>query len=114
MQEPSYLKKLHENYLHWCPGCGEMHSIPRDQRWQFNGDLDRPSFRPSLRVVRMKKEIVDGNWTGNVVRDDAGNIVPHCCHYTVAWGLMHFHPDSTHALAGQTVRLPELPTENAF
>ena len=57
----------------------------------------------------MKKEFVDGLWTGDVVRNADGDIILHCCHYTLAWGRLHFYADCTHDLAGQTIRLPELP-----
>jgi len=64
----------------WCPGCDRAHGY--DSRWAFNGDLDRPTFTPSL-----------------VVEESA------LCHSFVTDGRIQFLADSTHALAGQTVDL---------
>lgn len=53
--------------------------------WDFNGDLERPTFTPSLKN------------TGE------GEV----CHLFVTAGQIEYCPDCTHALAGQTV--PMLP-----
>jgi hypothetical protein len=69
-----------------CPGCEKEH--PFDQRWEFNGDLDRPTFRPSLRVFGKKGETL--------------------CHSFVVDGRIQFLDDCAHNLKGQTVDLPEI------
>lgn len=71
-------------YLFECPGCCEAHIF--DDRWRFNGDLERPTLSPSYLT-----------WT-----DDAR------CHSFVKDGRIRFLGDCTHDLAGQTVDLPEL------
>lgn len=96
--------------LFYCAGCKEMHQVGVGDgpgpRWDFNGDFDRPTFTPSVRVSG-HKVIRDkaGKWTGEWERDAAGNPVPSVCHSFVRDGQIEFLGDSTHALAGQTVRL---------
>ena len=38
----------------WCPGCVDFHALyvtgEGRPRWNFNGDMDKPTFDPSLRV----------------------------------------------------------------
>ncbi len=73
------------HWLFFCPGCQRAHFF--DERWTFvNGDLVKPTFDGSLRVISN----------------------PHC-HSFVKDGTIQFLPDSTHALAGQTV--PMVPWE---
>ena len=74
--------------LIFCPGCECAHGY--DSRWQFNGDLNRPTFTPSY-VVRSS--------------NDQGDTV---CHSFVTDGRIQFLGDCTHALAGQTVDLPDM------
>lgn len=74
-----------------CPGCGMPH-VPRAGDWTFNGDFDRPTFFPSL-----------------LVEYDHGEDRHHVrCHSFVRDGQIEFLGDSTHALRGQTVDLPEI------
>lgn len=56
--------------------------------WSFNGDLDRPTFSPSILVYPSHKQ---------------GR-----CHSFVRDGKIEFLGDCDHALKGQTVELPEL------
>lgn len=75
-----------------CPneGCG-FHQV--DDGWTFNGDLEKPSFTPSVRCW----------WTGI----DEGERVTETCHFYVTDGKVQFLSDSTHAFAGQTHDLPD-------
>ncbi|MGN6235007.1 DUF6527 family protein [Dyella sp.] len=97
-----------------CPGClysdgspsrhiipiaelpaGEAEMSPHigwKDRWTFNGDMQRPTFSPSLNT-----------WWGG-----KDGIPLHRCHSFIREGRIEFLPDSTHALAGQTVELPEI------
>ena len=77
-----------------CPGCGCLHIF--DQRWSFNGDMDKPTFSPSMLVngtPDMQKYINENN--------------PRC-HSFVRDGMIQFLSDCTHELAGKTVELPEI------
>lgn len=96
--------------LHWledgttlafhCPACGKNHYIAVNARheestdppcWSWNGDMDKPSFRPSIRT-----------WAnGEAVR------LNHSCHSFVTDGEISFCDDSFHEFAGQTLKLPE-------
>jgi len=78
---------------HWCPGCKSIHRINvnapnkySNARWTWDGNVDAPTFSPSI------------------------NIVGHC-HYFIRAGQIQFCQDSTHALAGKTVPLPEFSHE---
>lgn len=73
-------------YLFWCPGCEELHqyTVPR---WQFNENMEFPTFSPSLLYPSK---------------------VP-LCHIFLTDGRIQFLSDCGHKLAGQTVDLPPLP-----
>jgi hypothetical protein len=77
----------------WCPGCQCGHVfnayINREPRWNFNGDLTRPTLDGSL-LVR------SGNANG-----------PTVCHSFVKDGQIQFLGDCTHELAGKTVPLEQ-------
>ncbi len=86
------IRKLEELMTHWCPGCQQRHYIntvsddvsPGAPVWEFNGDATKPTFTPSVNIVGK-------------------------CHYNITEGKIIYHGDSQHALAGQTVDLPDLP-----
>jgi hypothetical protein len=78
----------------WCPGCDESHVVGtrgRQPIWQWNESVDAPTFSPSIRVTSRR----NGKDT--------------CCHSFVEDGNIRFLGDCTHALAGQTVPLPDWP-----
>lgn len=82
----------------WCPGCNDPH-IFYLPRWQYNGDPDCPTFTPSLL-----------NRTGRAVdptHEPAPDDPPEICHLFLTDGKLHYCSDSTHALAGQVVDLPD-------
>ena len=101
------LRRAGGGYVHWCPGCEEVHRIP--DSWTFNGDIDCPTFNPSVKITGVKAVVVDGRWNGEFVRDAEGKPVPQLCHYFLHAGKLQFCGDSQHAFAGKTVDLPELP-----
>jgi hypothetical protein len=82
--------------------------------WQYNGNPEKPTFSPSL-MVR------SGHYAGGHKSGDDcyctwearyGSPPPHpctICHSVVTDGRIAFCSDSTHALAGQTVDLPDFP-----
>ena len=83
-------------YAFHCPGCGYLHGYytkphKRDGQdmpvWAFNGDMERPTFTPSLLV----------NAHDPKTR----------CHLFLTDGKLHYCSDSHHKLAGQTVDCPE-------
>ena len=77
------------SYMFWCPGCETHHSYDVREdggrpNWRFNGDMERPTFTPSLHYP------------------------DRVCHLFLTDGRIQFLGDCTHKLAGQTVDLPEL------
>jgi hypothetical protein len=75
-----------------CPGCQGGHSIPTAgaRGWKWNGSLDKPTVKPSIFVNR-----------------GSTNPTQPACHSFVTDGKIQFMRDSTHALAGKTVDIPE-------
>lgn len=86
-------------YAHWCPACEEVHAY-QVPRWTFNGDLEKPSFTPSM-LIRWGERIPDQEGK----HEGMGGI----CHYFLTAGELAYCADSTHALAGKTVPLPKWP-----
>lgn len=81
----------------FCPGCKCAHALSvngvkntRGASWNFNGDMERPTFTPSL--------------LQDDTRPDGSR---HVCHSFITDGRIQFLSDSTHELSGQTVELPE-------
>ena len=90
----------------WCPGCREAHVV--GPNWTFNGDYERPTFSPSIRVTGVMVERDEsGKWTGEWARGVDGKPLPQVCHSFVCGGQIEFLGDCTHALAGQTVLVVE-------
>lgn len=104
MQISRFLRKSSVGYIHYCPACEEAHSYRTDGQgkanWTFNGNAERPSFTPSMLIRWGAKVPGYENW-----KDDPGGT----CHYFLTDGQISYCGDSTHALAGKTVALPELP-----
>jgi hypothetical protein len=104
----------------WCPGCQEPHHIPvaperqPGARWGYNGDPARPTFTPSI-LVRSGHYLP--GWKAETCycepRADGDDWGFECqsCHSYVTDGRIQFLPDSSHALAGQTVDLPPYPRD---
>lgn len=94
--------------MFWCPGCDMAHRIQHGdgsgERWGWNGNVDKPTFTPSVlvRYNHPKGHTKDNpapiGWVGEYVDD--------ICHSFVTDGRIQYLGDCTHALAGQTVDLP--------
>jgi hypothetical protein len=91
----------HEVWWFRCPGCNELHGVttksPTFDPWGFNGDPDHPTFTPSFLTWR-----------------DWGDHAGRRCHSFITDGQIQFLNDCTHALANQTVELPDLPKGGLF
>lgn len=81
--------------LFYCPGCDGAHPYhvgnPTGPTWSWNGDGDKPTFTPSLRVL---------NHSGGT-----------SCHLFLTDGMIHYCSDSPHELAGKTVPCPDFPED---
>lgn len=113
MQVSAKLCLSTRGFAHWCPACKQTHSLFYGWKFTNRGKPDaliKPSFEPSFRHTG-KQEIVDakGEWTGDWVRGPDGKALDACCHYILTDGILNFCPDCTHALAGKSVPLPDLP-----
>jgi hypothetical protein len=91
-----------------------------DSRWTFDGNMDAPTFAPSLLVGpwwRMPhdwdSDTAPRNLDGTYVLSPDGVHMASAfeaqCHSFVRSGRIEFLRDCTHEFAGQTVDLPELP-----
>lgn len=87
------------DYAFDCPGCGFLHLISDKTSktpgatWEFNGNLDRPTFSPSYLL-----------WNDDPVTKKRLRT----CHSYIVDGKIQFLGDCTHELKGQTVDLPEV------
>jgi hypothetical protein len=85
--------------MFWCPGCDGAHQVKvgegQGPRWGYNENPEAPTFTPSVLVT----------YNGS----DAGidGAPPAICHSFVTDGRIQFLTDCTHALAGQTVDIPD-------
>lgn len=95
--------------MFWCPGCDGAHQVGVGEgpgpRWGYNGNPDAPTFTPSV-LVRGTMPITDEE-RDRIMAGEKFEPVPLVCHSFVTNGQIQFLGDSTHALAGQTVPLPD-------
>ncbi|GAB0156239.1 hypothetical protein CHRYSEOSP005_15030 [Chryseobacterium sp. Alg-005] len=78
-------------YMFDCPGCKCSHYVNTNDKWgnvvwDFNGNLDKPTVRPSILVHPNHK---NGR-----------------CHSFITDGKIQYLIDCDHELAGETVELP--------
>lgn len=119
---PYLLEKVTEmgRYLyHYCPACDELHQYVVDRKdgnrpaWGFNGDLNKPSFTPSMLIrsghyASGQKETAETcylcNGDDESLRDICG-----ICHYFVTQGKIQYCGDCTHDHKDKIVDLPAIP-----
>lgn len=85
-------------YMFLCPGCNEIHQVWTDKAdgvepWSYNGDVDRPTINPSVKVTMPNRTTMGVN---------------DICHSFIRNGNIEFLSDCTHSLAGKTVELPDM------
>lgn len=113
-----------------CPGCNDLHQVrvntppagfelreptPPHPYWSWNGNLERPTFNPSV-LVRTGHYCHTPPVPGNCACDFQERFPEEdpwawpcvVCHSFVRDGRIQFLGDCTHALAGKTVDLPEI------
>ena len=118
--------KLHqvaENYYAFhCPGCQYGHAVTvnghknsQGASWGWNGSMDKPTFTPSINIrtgLYAGSVLVDENDKENFpVGKEWNDMLKRTsvvCHSVVTAGNIHYMADSTHALSGQIVELPDL------
>lgn len=93
----------------FCPGCGHNHTYPLENPggpvWTFNGDVNNPTFTPSL-LNRWGKH-ADPNWQ-EPEGAQPGNKWSGTCHLYVTNGQIIYLGDCTHHLAGKTVEMEDI------
>lgn len=106
-----------------CPGCGIDHAVNVNQAtrpcWSWNGSLDLPTFKPSIRVRWTKMTELGRKQRTEWLDTDkkpypgfqAFDHIDMICHSFVKDGKIQFLNDCTHELAGQTVDLPDVGEE---
>lgn len=106
----------HEEYSFNCPGCGHgtIHRIvvkwgTQSRRtkptWQFNNNLDSPSFTPELEFNGPTRHFnpTTQTWSESSNSDPANGIFR--CVSTLENGVLTFSELSEHGLAGKWVRI---------
>jgi hypothetical protein len=95
----------------WCPGCDESHHVRVGVEgrpcWTFDGDVERPTFAPSVLVTGT--QLMTDDEHARLMRGEHVEPRPMRCHSFVRAGHIEFLTDCTHALAGQTADLPAWP-----
>lgn len=93
----------------WCPGCDRAKAIPfaGEHAWTWNGDRERPTLSPSI-LQRGKRPITDDEHA-RIMAGEQVEVPDLVCHSFVRDGRFEFLGDCTHALAGQTVEIPDWP-----
>ncbi len=79
------IKETGNQYYFHCPGCDMVHGVGKS--WEFNGDLEKPTFSPSVLVIGPPG-----------LR----------CHSYIKNGMIQFLSDCHHGLKNQTIELPNL------
>lgn len=103
---------------YWCQGCDMLHQVSVGDgpgpRWGWNGEVERPTFTPSVLVQwdqaeppATTLEIRDKILSGEIVQTRVHKV----CHTFITDGRVQFLGDCTHAFAGQTLDLPDLPED---
>lgn len=100
-------------YSFYCPGCQHDHVYytqdPDPKKWTFNGNLQSPTFTPSLLNTWGKE--ADPNWIEpeDIAPDEPGSWSGRC-HLFVTNGEINFCGDCTHNYSGaQHVPMREYP-----
>lgn len=95
------------DFGYWCPGCDCMHEIAVSKKngsgasWSFDGNFAAPTFSPSYNYKVNTPDM------GQYYQPNVASTV---CHHFVRSGRIQFLGDCTHALRGQTVDLPDFPS----
>lgn len=99
--------------MFFCPGCKCGHRVwvrdpaPKQPRWTFNGDFDKPTFSPSILITSME-------WQPPVTPENIDQWkkqhweqkqVEKRCHSHVTDGVIIFCGDCTHSMSGKSVKL---------
>lgn len=101
------------DFMFFCPACQCGHGIWTKKRnglgaqWTFNGNMDAPSFQPSLKITEMMwtPPVTPENLEEWKVKPWEQKQVQKICHLFVTDGRLQYCGDCTHELAGKTVAM---------
>ena len=101
LHEVKYTEGHHYGWSFRCLGCKCPHTVAENwthdgkvfEGWTFNGNVEAPTFSPSILVHEIKSE--------------DGTVWKPRCHSFVTDGRIQYLSDCGHALAGQTIEIPE-------
>ena len=108
-QVSKFLRSTTDNgFLFRCPGCNVVHVIHYGAgdgpRWNWNNNVDKPTFTPSILVRYSRYEPPATLENMNVGPQTRVDMV---CHSFITNGVIQFLNDCTHKLADQTVDMVE-------
>lgn len=117
----SVLKKItdgtREYFEFYCPGCKQTHLYYTKRKgptWTFNGDMQAPTFQPSLLLLREE-------WTPPVTPENLDEWqkkqwpqvkVAKTCHLNITGGMIQFHGDCWHELKHKTIPMVPIPEDS--
>jgi hypothetical protein len=100
-------ERSHPDFVFWCPGCKCGHGIWTTKQnhqsalWTFNGNMEKPTFTPSLKITT--QPIYTDDEHARIMAGEKIMPRPYCCHSVVTDGVINFCADCTHELAGKSV-----------
>ena len=107
------VRRTDDKKIIFCPGCQCAHGV--NDRWSFNGDMDKPTFSPSILVttghyISEHKGDCWCNFNDEQLKKGEKPSGFNCgvCHSFVTDGKIQFLNDCTHSMAGQTLDLPDV------
>lgn len=112
------------DFMFWCPGCKCGHGVWTTRpngvtgaTWTFNGNMDKPTFAPSIKIEGVKNPPLDPTTEdfrrghdGKYLIDASGRLagaIPFVCHLHVTDGMLNFGGDCTHELNGKSVPMED-------
>lgn len=98
----AYSFKCHAGHEHVIPTANMSKG---GHQWEFNGDLNKPTFKPSI------KETAGTYVPGYKPHHDNLDFIKrhsYICHFVITNGMIEYCSDCTHEYARQKLELPDL------
>jgi hypothetical protein len=95
------------DYAVYCTACRRLHYFPNDGRWSFNGDVDRPTFSPSMNEAIGPIDDPDAARKHGVKPGGKAR-----CHFIVTDGEITYCSDCTHHHCAKRMPLEEIPDKH--
>lgn len=111
----SVLLKLQSNrYGFWCPGCEMVHIVRTKSNigWQFNNDIEKPTFHPSILTSGVKPLTDDEH--ERIMKNESVPVRHFYCHSFVENGKIKYLSDSEHNLRDKTIDMEPVVEDDLF